>query len=130
MLPFVVYPAEHSSCSIACACRDVAFFPLFTAIPGWTDANSRLLHLAVYKHCLNILYGPLKALSRTGVLLNDPWGVPQLVVPCLLSYTADQPEITDMSCVIGGNYPCEMCLVRGAGWGVSRLGVSCHKCTG
>jgi hypothetical protein len=94
-------------------CRDVGFFPILSQPSGMSDSKWRLLKLAVYSRCLDVLLDEVKKASKDGIPgLPDPNGVERFVVPVLMSYVTDDPEAHDMSACKSGNLPCELCLVR------------------
>jgi hypothetical protein len=66
--------------------------------------------MAVTK-CLDILLEPLKRLSKSGVVLTDPWGKERTVFPVVHTYVADDPEAKVVCSIKSSKHPCENCLV-------------------
>jgi hypothetical protein len=93
-------------------------------MPGLSEEQKRLVIMAFNAKCLHVLLQPLKAASAGGVLLACYDEVQRLVFPRLLSYVADEPEISMVTCHKShhSKHPCDVCMVRKAWWG------TCQQC--
>lgn len=99
----------------ACACRELGYFPDMEpliadlALPAY---SKRLFKLWALSMCMQQLLAPMKAISKTGTSIDDPWGVSRMVWPFLVSMVADIPELLDLGCIRNGERPCDTCMVR------------------
>ena len=93
---------------------NVGYFATLSDKPiGLPDSAWRQVKLLYTARALHTLLRPLKAMSKLGTRMGDPWGRLQNVHPRLLSYVADDPESKDVLCIKGGNseFICEACWV-------------------
>lgn len=94
--------------------RELGYFPDMEplvedlALPAY---SKRLFKLWALSLSMQHLLAPMKALSKTGMEIDDPWGVSRMVWPFLVSMVGDIPELLDLGCVRKGERPCDTCLV-------------------
>lgn len=92
---------------------DVGFFPIVQRPGGVSKRSWRQVKLCMHHKCLALLLKDVKEASHrdVGLSVSDPSGNQIVVVPRLMSYSADDPEAKDGSLVRGGH--CEVCMVSG-----------------
>ncbi len=113
-----VHPVKFALLNVAYNLRikdlsTVAYIPVLNKPPNMPLATWRLVKLAIHSKVLDFLVAPLKQLSHTGKLMQDPSGVSRFVYPRFASYVVDAPEGADVMMVKGvpSAHPCESCLV-------------------
>lgn len=97
------------------ACRELGYFvdvgPFITN-RVLTQHAQRMVKLWALTLSLETLLEPMKALSKEGQEIKDPWGITRKVRPFMASIVADDPEIKDHGKIRYGEHQCDACMVR------------------
>lgn len=111
---FFMLNIPDKCCLSPVICRLAGIFPSLRKYRDrFSKPKFRALKLLVVYTCLSIFLAPLKQASKTGIQLQDPWGVTRLVFPRLFGYIADLPELAVIGAFKGFNslFPCDQCMV-------------------
>jgi hypothetical protein len=93
----------------------VGFIPVLkiSSLPkGLSQLEKRTTTICFYNVCLDTILGPVKQLSRTGVLLRAPCGKQVTAFPRALSFVGDKPEQCLVCCRFDSHTcrgPCSRC---------------------
>lgn len=100
----------------------VGYLP--TSTLGDTDLNeaaARMGRSRLFHKAMDIIFGPLKAVAKTGIELTSADGAVRRGHPILASYPADYPEQSLVTCT-RYNVTCPKCNIKVDGFGNGKLG--------
>jgi hypothetical protein len=91
--PVYVCLLNHTYAEKIKCIETVAYLPQLRSTPGVPPDLMRLNKLSLYHTSFDVLFKPLKYVLPTGVLMPGPDGVRRLVVPVVLNFIGDNPEV-------------------------------------